>query len=74
AGKPKTKQTQQQPHNKKAAEPSSSPHGIKNMTHYRDLKQHTQQALTAPSSGPLALASNRENSRGYRLIRQLPGR
>ncbi|MBO3724364.1 hypothetical protein J5X07_04865, partial [Actinomyces bowdenii] len=41
AGKPKTKQTQQQPHNKKAAEPSSSPHGIKNMTHYRDLKQHT---------------------------------
>ncbi|WP_218929323.1 hypothetical protein, partial [Actinomyces bowdenii] len=41
----KTKQTQQQPHTPhktcSTQNHHQAQHGIKNMTHYRDLKQHT---------------------------------
>ena len=43
----KTKQTPKTTHNQNHAQPQG--HGIKNMTHYRVLKQHTQPELIKPS-------------------------
>ena len=52
----KTKQTPKTTHNQNHAQPQG--HGIKNMTHYRVLKQHTQPELNQAFGLNFALASN----------------
>ena len=52
----KTKQTPKTTHNQSHAQPQGN--GIKNMTHYRVLKQHTQPGLDQVFRLNLALASN----------------